>query len=45
MSYTLAAWSVRLFNPPHLWEAYRDYAANLTVRIFEKVAIHLNLRV
>lgn len=24
------------FNPPHLWEAYRDYAANLTVRIFEK---------
>ncbi len=24
------------FNPPHLWEAYRDYASNLTVRIFEK---------
>ena len=24
------------FNPPHLWEKYRDYASDLTIRIFEK---------
>lgn len=24
------------FNPRHLWENYRDHAADLTVRIFEK---------
>ena len=24
------------FNPPHLWEKYREYASDLTVRIFEK---------
>ncbi len=24
------------FNPPHLWEKYRDYISNFTVRIFEK---------
>jgi proline iminopeptidase len=24
------------FNPPHLWEKYRDHASDLTVRIFEK---------
>ncbi len=24
------------FNPPHLWEGYRNEASNLTVRIFEK---------
>ncbi len=24
------------FNPPHLWEKYRDHASDLTIRIFEK---------
>lgn len=24
------------FNPPHLWEKYREHASDLTVRIFEK---------
>lgn len=24
------------FNPPHLWEEYRHYASDLTIRIFEK---------
>ncbi len=24
------------FNPPHLWEKYRDHALDLTIRIFEK---------
>ncbi len=24
------------FNPPHLWKAYPECAANLTLRIFEK---------
>lgn len=24
------------FNPPHLWEEYRNYASDLTIRIFEK---------
>lgn len=24
------------FNPPHLWEKYRDNASDLTIRIFEK---------
>ncbi len=24
------------FNPPHVWEKYRDHASDLTVRIFEK---------
>lgn len=24
------------FNPPHLWEAYRHYAKDLTIEIFEK---------
>jgi proline iminopeptidase len=24
------------FNPPHLWEKYREFASNLTVRVFEK---------
>jgi proline iminopeptidase len=26
------------FNPPHLWEKYRDHASDLTIRIFEKSA-------
>lgn len=26
------------FNPPHLWEKYREHASDLTVRIFEKSA-------
>lgn len=26
------------FNPPHLWEKYRDQLSDLTVRIFEKSA-------
>jgi len=24
------------FNPPHLWEKYREHASDLTIRIFEK---------
>lgn len=24
------------FNPPHLWEKYRTFASDFTVRIFEK---------
>lgn len=24
------------FNPPHLWENYREYAKNLRIRVFEK---------
>ena len=24
------------FNPPHLWEKYREHPSDLTVRIFEK---------
>ena len=24
------------FNPPHLWESYRTYASDLTIRVFEK---------
>ena len=26
------------FNPPHLWEKYREHASDLTIRIFEKSA-------
>ncbi len=26
------------FNPPHLWEKYREHVSDLTVRIFEKSA-------
>lgn len=24
------------FNPPHLWEKYRKYFLDITIRIFEK---------
>ena len=24
------------WNPPHLWETYRQYFSDLTIRVFEK---------